>query len=393
MTEHHYQSQDLPFIDYGLFELPGVAPHPGGGLFRGPEVTGSGYVSCVGAAQTFGRYVPRPFPELLGERLGLETLNLGSGGAGPKFFTSNDALMRYVNGGRYAIVQVLSGRSVSNRMLRLRHYGSWGVRSTDGEHVTAEEFYEQMLDGGPELARTIVAETRHNYVREMIGLLNAITVPKILLWFAIRPPYYVEEYDKGVDHLLGAPPQLVDQRMIEKIRRYADDYVECVSDRGMPQELTTVLPATGSPYTVVNDYYPSPAMHVDAADALEPVCRRFTHGYRPPRGSGHQRKIAIAWNGASPHHRSGWKYALNGLLPLHHRDGVVFDDFIERKFAWGNDDQPYREPWVGVVHNPPGVPEWFNVNGQAPQTVLATAQWRASLPYCQGLFTLSEYLR
>lgn len=47
-----YQRSDAQFVDYELQELPGVH-----GVFRGPAVGSGDYVACLGASQTFGRYV------------------------------------------------------------------------------------------------------------------------------------------------------------------------------------------------------------------------------------------------------------------------------------------------------------------------------------------------
>ncbi|WP_413167423.1 hypothetical protein ACL6C3_12145 [Capilliphycus salinus ALCB114379] len=96
-------------------------------------------------------------------------------------------------------------------------------------------------------------------------------------------------------------------------------------------------------------------------------------------------------------HRSGWSYVINSLKPLHHPSGIFVDGFIERKFCWGdnpgeaqNNPTPYQEPWVGFIHVPPRVPKWFHYE-QAPQSIFKTQLWQESLPYCQGLFCLSEY--
>ena len=97
-------------------------------------------------------------------------------------------------------------------------------------------------------------------------------------------------------------------------------------------------------------------------------------------------------------HRSGWAFALDALKPLHSRQGLLFDSFIERTFCWREQSErrrgliPYREPWVGVLHNPPGVPEWHDVSN-APQTLLSRPPFRESLKCCQGIYVLSEYLR
>ena len=118
------------------------------------------------------------------------------------------------------------------------------------------------------------------------------------------------------------------------------------------------------------------------------------------------------------HHRSGWRDALLALHPLHHADGVLFDDFLEDPFAYqhprdgiragaklleamqgGSWDErltseelrivPFREPWVGFLHNPPSMPDWFHP-GASPRAIFAKRVWRESLPYCRGLFVLSE---
>jgi hypothetical protein len=119
------------------------------------------------------------------------------------------------------------------------------------------------------------------------------------------------------------------------------------------------------------------------------------------------------------HHRSGWRYAITALESLHNSQGVLFEGFLEEPFAWQhhregvrpgpellkalNDDQyetrltseelrivPYREPWVGFLHNPPAMPAWFH-GQEAPQTIFKKSVWQESLQHCIGLFALSEY--
>lgn len=97
-------------------------------------------------------------------------------------------------------------------------------------------------------------------------------------------------------------------------------------------------------------------------------------------------------------HRSGWAYALQALAPLHDPRGILLDSFIERTFSWFERTErrqlriPYREPWLGILHNPPGVPQWHDYQN-SPQAVLARDSFRESLSQCAGVFTLSKYLR
>ncbi len=92
-------------------------------------------------------------------------------------------------------------------------------------------------------------------------------------------------------------------------------------------------------------------------------------------------------------HRSGWTYGLRSLAPLQREDGVWVDAFVEHYF--GNAEplalRPYDQPWIGFLHNPPHMPDWF-VRHQAPQSLLANVAFRESLSACLGMFCLSETL-
>lgn len=119
-------------------------------------------------------------------------------------------------------------------------------------------------------------------------------------------------------------------------------------------------------------------------------------------------------------HRSGWGYVLSLLETLHNEQGILFDGVIENNFAWQHLHEgfrscevldrmrsegtfewlasseekgitPYLRPWVGIFHNPPGMPAWF-MSHTSPQAILRKDIWRRSLPSCVGLFTFSSYL-
>ena len=99
-------------------------------------------------------------------------------------------------------------------------------------------------------------------------------------------------------------------------------------------------------------------------------------------------------------HRSGWGYALEALKPLHHQGGALLDGFMENSFVWSryvgkpwaNRIPPYRQPWVGFIHNPPGSPAWYPFPASSPQEMLALPSLQESLECCHGFYTLSETL-
>jgi len=92
-------------------------------------------------------------------------------------------------------------------------------------------------------------------------------------------------------------------------------------------------------------------------------------------------------------HRSGWIYAVRCLKELHNPRGLYFDAFIERSFAWNPAFiRPILQPWIGVIHVPPHIPDWFQ-GSQSNENIFKTEVFQQSLPFCRGLFTLSLYHR
>lgn len=279
----NYQERDDEIIDYEMFRLPDT------GQLRGPAphtLAPGEYFTCVGAAQTFGCFCEQPYPTLLSHRLGLPVLNFGLAGAGPRLFLRYPVMLKHVNAGRFAIVQVMSGRSEDNSFF---HSGgrSHLTRRSDGVEMEAVPAYRQLLaDESVERVQEIVEETRQNWVKSMANLLESIEVPTILFWFSERSPDYEESYSElRLRPLFGKFPHLVNRTMIEQIKPVSDEYVECISARGLPQRLFNRF--THEPMSIpnrtdpggrqerYNRYYPSPEMHADAADALVEAGRKY----------------------------------------------------------------------------------------------------------------------
>lgn len=290
-----YQDWDIEIIDYDMYTLQGLD-------LRGPALTQSDYIAYLGAAQTFGRYCHNPFPTLLGQQLQVGTLNLGSGGKGPQYYLQNPQALDLINNAKLAVVQVMSGRSISNSVFASTRGGRSGIRRSNGKKTTSNIIFYELVSGqderglDPSFLRQLVAETRDNYVAAMIELLETIQVPTVLLWFSVRSPSYQEIYpsvlprqlnrwlerlsngkvglwrrrhETRVERLLGDFPHLVNQTMVDQIKSHSDNYVEYVGQSGLPQPLKTYA---GKALTD-NIYYPSPEMHRGVYQKLLPVCQ------------------------------------------------------------------------------------------------------------------------
>lgn len=300
MVKEHlsgYADRDFEVVDYQMYELP-----PTGLSFRGPArpVVPGEYIACLGAAQTLGCFCEHPYPALLEKELGMPVLNLGYGGAGPRFYNRHQPLIDVINQSKFAVVQVMSGRSEENSV-----YANGGlerqVRRRDGKVMSADNAWRAIAEmryawkhmpfaqntfrhvcrklALPRLKR-LIHETRGNWVASYQELLRRIKVPKVLFWFSRRPPKYQEDYD-DLAGFFGAFPQLVNQEMLDQVIPLTDGYVELVSEAGLPQPLVSRFDS--SPVEIdlgddradfrgqiwrENNYYPSPEMHREASQAL-----------------------------------------------------------------------------------------------------------------------------
>ncbi len=137
-----YQKRDWDIVDYQIYSLKDTDLS-----FRGPEpqkLEENKYFVCIGAAQTFGCFCQKPFPILLEKKLNLPVLNLGVGGAGPYFYLKEKSLISYINKARFAIIQIMSGRTESNSLFDSRG-SAYLTRRSDGTKVMADPAYEQLL--------------------------------------------------------------------------------------------------------------------------------------------------------------------------------------------------------------------------------------------------------
>lgn len=278
MVNRGYQKEDEQAIDYQLWKLPGANLHCRGPGFA--ELPDRFFVA-IGAAQTFGRFVPQPYCALVAERIGLPAVNLGFSGAGPSFFSQNPALLTVINRAEFAIVQFFSGRSVSNSRFAVQlNQGLVRPRGAGPEiqAAFAEDAYRRFLreESKEELVR-LRTETRMHYIAEMNTLLDRIHVPVVLLYWSTRPPDYAEGID-DIGAYWGEFPHFVNSAVISRVKDRADRYIESVTRRGLPQ---LIVDRAGTPLIMWpedrfpgvqqrshNHYYPSPEMHADAAAPL-----------------------------------------------------------------------------------------------------------------------------
>jgi hypothetical protein len=286
-----YTLRDHEIVDYEFFTLPGVP----GLQFRGPALDPdrtADFFSCIGAAQTMGIYIQKPFPQLLSQALGMPSLNLAMGAAWPGFFADRDDLIAQVNKGRFLILQVMSARGEPSS-----RYEATGAVEMLRDRKTSEvlhtgEAWRRVKLGSTEEIQQYLKEIRASWVDNYRHLLSKIKVPVILFWYSKR------EQDEPIDlhttvmeKSMGEFPQFVDAACVRAVRELCDGYAECLSTRNTGHPLVSRF--TGEPAVAdfnvfgrgfdikesVNFYYPSQEMHEDAVpplrDAVAALAKKF----------------------------------------------------------------------------------------------------------------------
>jgi len=304
-----YQKRDRAIVDYQLWRTPDQREGALQDWLRGPapgSLEPGSYFACAGAAQTFGCFAERPWPQLLSEAIDLPALNLGIAGAGPALFRQAPYL-ELLRNARFVVFQVMSGRSADNS--QFTSGGRERLRLADGRTLGADQAWSELLQRdlgrgsnpiwrglknrwlaafGRREVRRIIQETRDNWVAEFTSLIDEVARPSTLLWFSKRTPAHRVRLH-SLEAVFGAFPQLVDEQMVEAVARHTEHYVECVTSRGSPQPLTTPVKPndanTGEPDDQVwteNTYYPSPEMHEDASTALQDTAQAMLRASQSP---------------------------------------------------------------------------------------------------------------
>lgn len=273
-----YQPQDWEIIDYEMYQLAGTNYD-----FRGPEPDFAKIdlqdrsVSFIGAAQVFGRFCERPFPEIIKDSIGIYPINLGYTGASPNFYIDNPKIIDTVNRSKLCVLQFMSARSVTNSLfIADKKRPNQLLRRSDKKKLFANEAYKEALKSVPAQAfYKAILESRRGYIEEMSQLLTAIKVPVVLLWFSDRVP----EYELGFDHfnsVYGGFPQLVNREVVNSVLGLNKHvaYCEYAEEVGRPHLLYSrfdnepvyVFPHHNTPNE--NYYYPSPDMQAGVAEKL-----------------------------------------------------------------------------------------------------------------------------
>ena len=247
-------------------------------VFRGPRRSlERPYIAILGGTETYGKFVPDPYPDLVEDEIGMSVVNLGCMNAGPDVFLHDPAIVEIASRAEVTVVQLMGAINISNR-----YYAVHPRRNDRFLHATPllramfreVDFTEFSFTGhmvqvlqatAPDRFEVLACELRATWVERMSQLLGRISGPKLLFWLSDHmPPPASRRAD------LASDPLLVDAGMVSSLRGLADHHVEQIITAKARQEGLGGM-AFSPLDALAAAEMPGPAAHRAAAAALTPA--------------------------------------------------------------------------------------------------------------------------
>lgn len=249
-------------------------------MFRGPrrELDGA-FCAVLGGTETYGKFIPKPYPALVEQVLGLRMVNFGCINAGVDAYVNDAALIEMASRARVTVVQIVGAANLSNRFYAVhprrndRFLRASSLLCTLFREVDFADFHftrhmlQTLQSVSPEKFEMLADELRVAWVARTRLLLERIGSPTVLLWMADHPPGPPQG-----PAVLTRSPVLVDAQMVAAVKPHATSYVEYVSSPA-----ARALGSAGMAFSPLDELaaaaVPGPAVHAELAQQLAPVLK------------------------------------------------------------------------------------------------------------------------
>jgi hypothetical protein len=260
-------------------------------LFRGPRRSLEGdYALFLGGSETYGRFIPQPFPALIEAETSVRCVNFGLQNAGIDAFLNDATVMEIAGKARVTIVQVMGAQNMSNRFYavhsrrndRFLNASEMMKQLFRDVDFTEFAFNRHMLSTifslSPDRYQMIREELREAWLARMRHLLQGINGRTVLLWFSAHQPE-AGHSDGHTAQLtgrdeLGRDPLFIDRSMIELMRPLVTEVVEVTASAAAIAQRTEGMVFDPLEEPVATGMM-GPAAHHEAARALAPVLTRL----------------------------------------------------------------------------------------------------------------------
>ncbi|NOX41995.1 MAG: hypothetical protein GXP05_16310 [Alphaproteobacteria bacterium] len=196
----------------------------------------------LGSTETYGKFVPHPFTQLLQQALDMPCANLAALNAGVEMYLKDPSILLACADARASVIAVMGAHNLSNRFylvhprrndrfIKPSKMLSTLYREVDFSDIHFTRHLLQTLAEADAVKFSIVVdELKSAWTYRMKSLLETIEGRTILLWMSNAPPSEPAEHpprERTAD--LGPDPLFVDQQMIDEISPLVTQVIECIA--------------------------------------------------------------------------------------------------------------------------------------------------------------------
>lgn len=200
-------------------------------FFRGPKRSLEGrYITFIGGTDTYGKFIPKPFPDIVEEAVGEPCVNFGTVNASIDAFLQETAVLSAARDAVLNVVQVMGAHNMSNRFYTVHPRrndrflrASSVLRAIYPEVDFTEVCFTRHLlthlhEVSPERFEIIREEVQQAWRARMRGFLQDIGSHTLLLWFSDHLPSDAHWADRPDP--LASEPLFVTRTMLDELRQY-----------------------------------------------------------------------------------------------------------------------------------------------------------------------------
>ena len=253
-------------------------------LFRGPRRSlRSPYIAFVGSNETYGKFVKRPFPDLVEDAVGMTCANFGQLNAGIDAFSHDPFVLDAASNAEVAVIQVLGAPNMTNRFYSVhprrndRFLEAAPLLKTIYREVDFADFHfnkhmlTALMSVSADRFGAVRQELQEAWVARMRLLLKQINGKSVLVWVA---HHAAAEADTAAQESLGRDPLFVTEEMLAKVAPPATELVEVVISEearafGTDGMLFSELEAAAAAEMI------NPMAHREVSEALLKVLERL----------------------------------------------------------------------------------------------------------------------
>lgn len=248
-------------------------------LFRGPKRSlDAPYVAFLGGSTTYGKFVERPYCNLIEEQLGIPCVNFGCMNGGIDIFAGDPFLLQAAGQAKVTVLQMTSPRNMSNRFYKVhprrndRFVEASALLRTIYREVDFAEFnftnhmLQRLEIVSPDRFASVMEELRSAWIARMRLVLGQIRGKIVLLWASEYSP---DDEPTNID----ADPAFLTRQMLDEISPFATELVEVVASPGALAEGTTGMVFADMDAPAAKSML-GPQAHCEIADTLLPVLQR-----------------------------------------------------------------------------------------------------------------------